>query len=181
MLSYQIPSFLELTARCRSWNMRNSTSQALALQQQCGMLALQQLQLNDLQQSISRGNILASQPTGVPVDSRDTPGAQGPRKHHAGHRKLRLRLPQWLISQTWTFAVSQSHGSWALELRPRSWRPFETLALDCLRTGDMTMMKKSLATGDLSIWDSIQHPLFGRPTSILQACTSGIDPVKTTY
>jgi hypothetical protein len=139
--------------------MRDSTNQALALQQHSDLLALQQLQLDNIQQKVAKGNsLLTAQFTSVRIDGYNETHAQAPKKRRAGQRKMRLRLPRFLTDRTWTLAAYHSHGSWTMEIHPEFWRPFETPALDLIRTGDIANVKKALDTGQLSIWDSTWHP-----------------------
>ena len=148
--------------------MRDSTHQALALQQHRDLLALQQLQLDDIQQNVAKGNsLLTSRLTGVSTDGDDKRHTQVPRKHRAGQRRMRIRLPYWLTNQTWTLAAYHSQGSWTVELHPEVWRPFEAPALDFIRTGDIANVKKALDTGQLSIWDSTWHPWYSSPMTLL--------------
>jgi hypothetical protein len=139
--------------------MRDSAHQALALQQHRDLLALQQLQLDDIQQNVVKGNsLLKSGLTGVSTGGGDKRHAQIPRKHHTGQRRMRLRLPQFLTDRAWTLAAYHSQGSWTVEIHPEVLRPFETPALDFIRTGDIGKVKKALDTGQLSIWDTACHP-----------------------
>jgi hypothetical protein len=139
--------------------MRDSAHQALALQQHRDLLAVQQLQLDDIQHNVTKGNsLLTSQLTGVSTDGDDKRHTKVPRKHGAGQRRMRIRLPYWLTNRTWTLAAYHSQGSWTVELHPEVWRPFEAPALDFIRTGDIANVKKALDTGQLSIWDSTRHP-----------------------
>jgi hypothetical protein len=139
--------------------MRDSAHQALALQQHRDLLALQQLQLENIQQNVAKGNsLLTTRLTNVSTAGDDTHHAHVARKHRGGQRRLRLPLPQFLTDRTWTLAVYHSHGSWTVELHPEVWRPFEAPALDYIRTGDIANVKKALDTGQLSIWDSTRHP-----------------------
>lgn len=149
--------------------MRDSTNQAVALQQHRDLLVLQQLQLNDIQQKVASANsLLTSRLTSVSTDGDDKRHAQLPRKHRTGHRKLSLRLPQFLTTRTWTLAAYHSQGSWTMEIQPEVWRPFESPALDFIRTGDITNIKKALDAGQLSVWDSTRHPSDSRfPTTLL--------------
>lgn len=175
----QAAKFYPLTKNCRFWNMRHSTNQALALQQYRDLLVLQQLQLNDIQQKVAKGDsLLTSRLTNIPTVGVDTNGAQAPKKRRAGQRKLRLRLPRFLTNRTWTLAAYHSQGSWTVEIHPEFWRPFETPALDLIRIGDVASVKKALDTGQLSIWDSTCHPwrqkvsltLLGVRFSFLESC-----------
>jgi hypothetical protein len=143
----------------RSWNMRDSALQALVMQQHRGLLARQQLQLLDIQQNVFKGNtLLTSGLTGTSTNNDDQYCSRTQRKHRARQRRLCLRLPQWLARRTWTLAAYQSQCSWTVELHTEVWRPFEAPALDFIRTGDITNVKKALATWDLSTWDSTWHP-----------------------
>jgi len=155
----QAAEFRSLIKNYRSWNMRDSTQQALALQQHRDLLALQQLQLDGIQQNVARGNsLLASRLTGVSSVSLDTRCPQTPREFRAGQRRIGLRLPLWLTTRTWTLAAYHSQGAWTAEIHPEIQRAFETPALDFIRTGDIVNVKKALDTGQLSIWDSTWHP-----------------------
>ena len=139
--------------------MRYSANQALALQQHRDLLAVQQLQLNNIEQKVAKGNsILISQLTDVSPIIDDTRYAQAPSKRRASQRKIFLRLPRFLADRTWTVAAYYSQGSWTAEIHPEILRPFETPALDFIRTGDIANVKKALDTGQLSIWDSTWHP-----------------------
>lgn len=149
--------------------MRDSTNQARALQQHRDLFVLQQLQLDDIQQKVTSANsLLTSRLTSVSTDGHDKNHAQLPRKHRTGQRKLSLRLPQFLTTRTWTLAAYHSQGSWTLEIHPEVWRPFESPALDFIRTGDITNVKKALDAEQLSVWDSTRHPSDTRfPTTLL--------------
>jgi hypothetical protein len=139
--------------------MRDSAHQALALQQHRDLLALQQLQLENIQQNVAKGNsLLTSRLTNVSTAGDDTRYAHVAGKHRTGQRKFGLRLPQWFTNRTWTLAAYHSQGSWTVELHPEVWRPFETPAFDLIRTGDIANVKKALDTGQLSIWDSTCGP-----------------------
>jgi hypothetical protein len=139
--------------------MRYSSNQALALQQHHDLLSLQQLQLNDIAQEVAKGNsLLTSLLTGVSPSIDDTRYAQAPTKRRASQRKILLRLPRFLTDRTWTIAAYYSQGSWTAEICPEFLRPFETPALDFIRTGDIANVKKALDTGQLSVWDSTWHP-----------------------
>lgn len=72
-----------------------------------------------------------------------------------------LRLPRWLANRTWTIASFLSQGSFTVEISSEVWRPFESPALDFIRLGDVAGVRKSLATGELSIRDSTWHPHLG--------------------
>ena len=161
--------FSPLIKDYRAWNMRDSTNQALDLQQHRDLLVLQQLQLNDIQQKVSKGNsLLTSRLTAVSTNGGDNRHAQVPRKDRTGQRRMRLRLPQFLTDRTWTLAAYHSQGSWTFEIHPEVWRPFESPALDFIRIGDIANVKKALDTGQLSIWDSTWHPWdFQFPTTLL--------------
>jgi hypothetical protein len=143
----------------RSWNVRDSGAQMLAMQQHRNMLALQQLQLDDIQQNVSRGNsLLTSRLAGISKSDNDVHCTRVQKNHRARQRRMYLRLPQWLAERTWTIAAYQSQGSWTVEIQPEVWRPFETPALDFIRTGDIVNVRRALTTGELSIWDSTWHP-----------------------
>jgi hypothetical protein len=145
--------------------MRDSSNQALALHQHSDLLALQQLQLDVIQQSVAKGNsLLKSRITSVSTDDGNRFQAQRPRRQRAGQRRIRLRLPQFLTDRTWTIAAYHSQGSWTMEIHPEFLRPFETPALDLIRTGDLVGVKKALDTGQVSIRDSTWHS-WGSPAS----------------
>ena len=132
--------------------MRDSAHQALVLQQHCDLLALQKLQLNDIQQNVAKGNsLLTSGLTGISTGGDDNRHVQVSGKRRAGQRKLHLRLPQFLTNRTWTLAAYHSQGSWTMEIHPEYLRPFETPAFDLIRSGDIAGVKKALDTGQLSI------------------------------
>jgi hypothetical protein len=153
----------------RSWNMRDSSHQTLALQHQRDLLALQQLQIDDIQHKVAKGiSLLTSQPTGVSTDGSGKFQAQGPRSQRTGKWRIHLRLPQFLTDRTWTIATYHSQGSWSMEIHPECLRPFETPALDLIRAGDIVGVKKAIDTGQLSIWDSTWHPsYFQFPATLL--------------
>jgi len=139
--------------------MRYSANQALALQQHRDLLALQQLQLNSIEQKVAKGNsLLTSRLTDVSPFTDDTRYAQAPAKRRASQWKMLLRMPRFLTGRTWTVAAYYSQGSWTAEIRPEVSRPFETPALDLIRTGDISNVKKALETVQLSIWDTTWHP-----------------------
>ena len=58
-----------------------------------------------------------------------------------------------------------------MEIHPAVWRSFETPALDFIWTGDIVNLKKVLATGGLSIWDSIPLPWSPGTTTLLGVST----------
>jgi hypothetical protein len=117
-------SLISLRTMSRSWNMRNSANQALALQRQSEVLALQQLQLEGIQQNLSRRNaLLAAHATIIPTNGVNTRIVKNQTQRCSLQRKkdsicLRLPLSQWLTSRTWMFSARQSQGSWTLNIRP---------------------------------------------------------------
>ena len=142
--------------------MRDAARQALAFQHQCNLLAVQQLQLDDIQQNVSKGNsLLTSRLLNSSEGDAGTHRARGRRKQHVGQRVMFLRLPRWLANRTWTIASFLSQGSFTVEISSEIWRPFESSALDFVRLGDVAGVRKTLATGELSIWDSTWHPRLG--------------------
>lgn len=164
-------------AMLRSWNMRNSANQALALQRHNDLLAMQQLQLSVIQQDVSFGNaLIVSQGTGLGAINPDIQSAQSSRQQPTRQRKhdlfrLRLPLPYWLSSRTWTLAASHSQGSWTMALRPVNRRPFaSTTAFDCIRTGDLASLQQFLDTGELSMWDVTKVPSRNRELTLLGVC-----------
>ena len=157
----------------RSWNVRDSAAQMLAMQQHSDLLALQQLQLDDIQQNISKGNsLLTSRLAGISTIHDNPHYARVQRKHRARQRRMYLRLPQWLTDRTWTLSTYQSQGSWTVEIHPEVWRPFETPALEFIRLGDIGNLQKSLAAGELSIWDTTSCPwdFPGNSMTLLGVC-----------
>ena len=156
--------------------MRYSANQALALQEHRDLLALQQLQLNNISQKVAKGNsLLTSRPTDVSPIIGDARRTQTSKKHRAGQRIMRLRLPQFLRDRTWTLAAYHSQGSWTVEIHPEVLRPFETPALDFIRTGDLAKVKEALHTGQLSLWDATFHPWgITFPLTLLGASTSSL-------
>jgi len=156
--------------------MRDSANQLLALQQHCDLLALQQMQLDGIQQKVVKGNLLlTSRLTDVSPITDDTRRAQTHTKHHAKQRFMRLRFPHFIRDRTWTLAAYHSQGSWTVEIHPENLRSFDTPTLDFIRIGDLAKVKEALHTGQLSLWDSTFHPWNTTfPLTLLGASTSSL-------
>jgi hypothetical protein len=144
--------------------MRDSESQAIMLQRQNDLMALQQLQLDAIQQNVSFGNaFITSQVahhTSEGSNIRSVHGSthRGIRQKKQSSFKLRIPLPQWLTSRTWAFAANQSQGSWTIEIHPVYRRQADNVpALNCFQYGDIASLQRSLCTGELSQWDMIQY------------------------
>lgn len=156
--------------------MRDSANQLLAFQQHYDLLALQQKQLDDIQQKVVKGNfLLTSRLTDISPITDDTRRAQAPTKTHTKQRFMRLRLPHFIRDRTWTLAAYHSLGSWTVEIHPENLRSFDTPALDFIRIGDLAKVKEALHTGQLSLWDATYHPWSTTfPLTLLGASTSSL-------
>jgi hypothetical protein len=144
--------------------MRDSASQAITLQRQNDLLALQQLQLDAIQQNVSFGNaFITSQ-----VTHRTSEGSVTRSLHNSIQRRdrqkkrdsfrLRLPLPQWLTRRTWAFTANQSQSSWTLEIHPVYRRPSKDVPVfNCIRNGDIAAFQRSIDAGELSQWDMVQY------------------------
>lgn len=146
--------------------------QALALQQNSDLLALQRLQLHDIQQNISHGNALASlQLTDSSGDGREIYAARVTHRRRSHRRTFCLPLPRWLTNRTWMFAVSQSQQSWTMEIHPVNRRPWESPAFDCIRVGDLAALQKALDTGELSTSDVVHNSRSNSEFTLLGVCS----------
>lgn len=159
--------------------MRASTRQALHLQHHNDLLALQQSQLDNIQQNFSNGNtVMISQSADPSNCGQNSRSIQSSKKHGTRQKKhesfrVQFPIPQWLTSRTWTLATYQSQGSWGLEIRPVFRRPPDTDALDCIRTGDIAALQRFLDTGELSMWDVTQAPFYYKDhVTLLGVCTN---------
>jgi hypothetical protein len=134
------------------------------LRRQNDLLALQQLQLDAIQQNVSSGNALIT----PQVTHRRSEGSNTRPLHNSIQRRnrqkkrdsfrLRLPLPQWLTSRTWAFAASKAQSSWTLEIHPVYRRPSHNVPVfDCIRNGDIATFQRSLEAGNLSQWDVVQY------------------------
>jgi hypothetical protein len=144
--------------------MRDSASQALTLQRQNDLLALQQMQLDAIQRNVSFGNaFITSQITHRTSASSNTRSLHNSIQRHIHQKKrdsfrLRLPLPQWLTCRTWAFAASKAQSSWTLEIHPIYRRPDKNVPVfDCIRNGDIAAFQKSIDAGELSQWDMVQY------------------------
>jgi hypothetical protein len=143
--------------------MRDSASQAITLQRQNDLLALQQLQLDAIQHNVSFGNaFIKSQVThrtseASNIRSTHDSTHRGIRRKKQGSFELRIPLPQWLTSRTWAFAVDQSQSSWTIVVNPVYRRSYgDVPALECIRGGDIAALQSFLDAGELSQWDMVQ-------------------------
>jgi hypothetical protein len=91
-------------------------------------------------------------------------------------RTHRLALPRWLSSCVWEFAVQEyESGGWDFQLHPVYLRQYGSLAFDVVRSGNVEVVKKLLATGELSVSDQ-ELDRFGvmnkSPLTVSRGCSS---------
>lgn len=163
--------------------MRNAAAHASTLQSYGDVLAMQQMQLGNLQQDVSDGNARlydqledlkdhrkASKGSHPYRESQDSV-TRASNKRYFNSRStssMRFRLPMlaWLSGRTWQIAVSQSQASWTLQVHPINYRPDDSLVFRYVQKGDVAAVRALLSAGELSVWD-FSTDEFSHHTSLL--------------
>jgi hypothetical protein len=65
-------------------------------------------------------------------------------------RKIRLALPRWFTDTVWEFGANACNAGWIFQLNPINVRTFGTYAFDVVRSGNVSRVRKLLASGELS-------------------------------
>lgn len=163
----------------RSWNIREASDRLATTCAQHTLLSSHEMRLQNLDHTIRTGHAALMSKIGSlePVatgSSRPTSSSfalvrdphQQPRATQQPSRKLRLKLPLWFTQTVWEFGTYTYGDGWVFQLRLVYIRSRATPAFAAVRAGNLEVVRKCLALGELSASD-YEYSRFGEHRSLL--------------